>query len=237
MFKRMTMLTHLAIIMDGNGRWAQERGLERSHGHRAGVAAMRRIVQAAPGQGIEVLSLFAFSRENWQRPISEVELLLALFLEVIRNELAELKALGVRLCFIGERDQFREELQTLMTEAEAQTKTNQKLILNVALNYSGRWDILQACDRYRTWANQTGLPEGHLPSEREFSAFLALPHAPDLLIRTSGELRISNFFLWQLAYSELFFTPVYWPDFSEAHLAAACADYAQRQRRFGGLAE
>ncbi len=232
----MAILRHLAIIMDGNGRWARERGLERSHGHRAGVEAMRRIVRAAPAQGIAMLSLFAFSRENWQRPFAEVELLLALFLEVIRNELPELKSLGVRLCFIGERGQFRQELQYAMAEAEAETQNNQKLILNIALNYSGRWDIAQACARYRCWANQTQLPEDHLPSEAEFSAFLALPAAPDLLIRTSGELRISNFFLWQLAYSELFFTPVYWPDFSEDHLTAACADYAQRQRRFGGLA-
>lgn len=229
---------HIAIIMDGNGRWAKQRFLPRPAGHRAGVKSVRKTVEYCLNKGVEALTLFAFSSENWRRPQQEVSLLMELFVASLERETAKLHENGVRLRVIGDRTPFAPILQEQITASEALTRDNQKLNLVIAANYGGRWDILQAA---RALAEKT--ERGELPAAAidtaQFESHLAMADLPepDLFIRTGGERRISNFLLWQLAYTELYFTPVLWPDFDETTLDQALADYAGRQRRFGYTGE
>lgn len=227
---------HVAIIMDGNGRWAQKRAMPRTMGHRAGGKVARKIIEACDARGIECLTLFAFSTENWGRPKQEVGVLMDLFLNTLRERMDEFHERGARLRFIGDRSSFAEPLRAEMERAEEQTRSNQGLQLNVAVSYGGRQDIAAVA---RRMAEQ--VRDGHMQAsditEQSIDAALALGDlpAPDLFIRTGGELRISNFLLWQLAYTELFFTDTLWPDFDEAALDQAIAGFAARERRFGGL--
>lgn len=221
---------HLAIVMDGNGRWAEQRGKPRTAGHQAGVRAARRVVESCGRAGVGVLTLFAFSSENWRRPRAEVDRLMELFARALRREIDTLNDNGVRLRFVGDRSKFGTELQRDMDRAAAQTRNNTGMHLCVAVNYGGRWDIVQAA--------RNVLGERHSPDrldEAAFARYLCLSDLPDpdLFIRTGGERRVSNFLLWQLAYTELYFTDVLWPDFDESALAAALEDFAGRQRRFG----
>lgn len=222
---------HVAIIMDGNGRWAQRRGGPRAIGHRAGVRAVRKVLRAAGRAGVEVLTLFAFSQENWKRPELEVQLLIQLFLRTLGREAQSMHRNGVRLSFIGDRSGFPPRLQQAMAEAEALTAGNTAIRLVVAVGYGGQWDIVQAAQQLAA----QGLPiTAEALEARLQTAGLPLP---DLMIRTGGESRISNFLLWQLAYTELYFSGVLWPDFGEAEFAEALQWYAGRDRRFGGVAE
>jgi undecaprenyl diphosphate synthase len=216
--------------MDGNGRWASARGLPRVAGHREGAKAVRRTVEAAIAEGVRYLTLFAFSSENWQRPAEEVSDLTFLMKHYLRSELAELHEQGVQLRVIGERERFGPNLAGELEAAELKTANNTKLTLIMALSYGGRADIVAAARRVMV----SGLAPEAL-TEENFPSFLATDGIPDpdLLIRTSGERRISNFLLWQLAYAELLFTPVLWPDFTARDFAAALEDYAARERRFG----
>jgi len=220
----LTIPTHVAIIMDGNGRWAAARGLPRAVGHREGVKAVRRTVEAAMTQGVKYLTLFAFSSENWRRPEAEITD------QYLRSELNELHEKGVRLRVIGERDRFGQNLAQDLAAAEAKTAANEKLTLVMALSYGGRADIVEAARR----AIAAGLSPDEL-SEQKFAELLATDGIPDpdLLIRTSGEERISNFLLWQTAYAELYFTDILWPDFGQDSFAAAVQEFARRERRFG----
>jgi len=226
----LTIPTHVAIIMDGNGRWAAARGLPRVVGHREGVKAVRRTIEAAMDQGVKFLTLFAFSSENWRRPASEVTDLTGLLRQYLRSELNELREKGVRLRVIGERDRFGPNLSSELAEAEAKTRQNEKLTLVMALSYGGRADIVEAARR----ALAAGLNPAEL-TEEKFGGLLATDGIPDpdLVIRTSGEERISNFLLWQTAYAELFFTDILWPDFGEKTFAEAVQEFARRERRFG----
>ncbi len=222
--------------MDGNGRWAQSRGLPRIDGHQAGVESVRAVIRACLAKKIPYLSLFAFSSENWQRPSDEVNFLMELFIIALKNELAELDEHGVRLCFTGDRTRLSLSLQQQMSYSEEQTKNNNTLTLNLVVNYGGKWDIAAAAKKI-TQAVLDGALTVNDINEKSFDAFLDtgdLP-APDLFIRTSGELRISNFFLWQLAYTELYFTDAHWPDFAQQEFDNALASYASRKRRFGQL--
>lgn len=226
-----TLPRHVAIIMDGNGRWAQRRGSPRAIGHRAGVRTVRKVLRAAGRAGVEVLTLFAFSQENWKRPELEVQLLIQLFLRTLGREAQSMHRNGVRLSFIGDRSGFPPRLQQAMAETEALTKGNTGIRLVVAVGYGGQWDIVQAAQQLAA----EGLPiTAEALEARLQTADLPLP---DLMIRTGGESRISNFLLWQLAYTELYFTEVLWPDFGESEFAEALQWYAGRDRRFGGLAE
>ena len=221
---------HVAIIMDGNGRWAASRGLPRAAGHREGAKAVRRAIEAAIGAGVHYLTLFVFSSENWARPAEEVADLTFLMKHYLRSELAELHEQGVRLVVIGERERFGPNLAGELAAAEAKTEHNGRLVLVIALSYGGRADIVQAACR----AMAAGIAPDEL-TEQKFGAMLStggIPD-PDLLVRTSGEKRISNFLLWQLAYAELLFSPVLWPDFGAADFNAALEEYATRERRFG----
>ncbi len=229
---------HVAIVMDGNGRWAQQRSLTRTAGHREGAKAVRRIVRASSERGIEVLTLFAFSSENWRRPRPEVEVLMSLFLTTLRREIRRLDAANVRMRFIGDRSAFSANLQEYIAQAEQRTAANTGLTLVIAANYGGRWDIAQASGRVAE-----AVAAGRLQPEEitvdlfhQYTCLADLPE-PDLLIRTGGEQRISNFLLWQLAYTELYFTDRLWPDFDAEDLDAACAAFASRQRRFGQTSE
>jgi undecaprenyl diphosphate synthase len=221
----------VAVIMDGNGRWADARGLSRAEGHRAGTKALRRTVEAAIELGIESLTVYAFSTENWMRPADEVDDLMEIFGETIQRELPDLAAQGVRARFIGRRDRAPQWLQEAMADLEAETSGNDRLNLWIAFDYGGRAEIVEAVKR--VLAN--GADAGGL-DEDAFARYLYAPDLPDpdLLIRTSGELRISNFLLWQLAYAELVFVDTLWPDFGEEHLQEALDAYAGRRRRFGG---
>ncbi|MDP3294536.1 MAG: polyprenyl diphosphate synthase [Nevskia sp.] len=222
---------HVAVIMDGNGRWAKQRLRPRAFGHQAGVKAARRIVRASHKAGVQVLTLFAFSQENWQRPPTEVSLLIRLFVRTLSREIARLHKNGVRIRFIGDHGDFPEELRKLMADAEALTGTNTSLTLVIAVGYGGQWDIAQAASSLC----RDGLPI--TPEAIEARLVVAdLPH-PDLLIRTGGEKRLSNFLIWQLAYTELHLVETLWPDFDEAAYAAALAWYASRERRFGRVPE
>ena len=225
---------HVAIIMDGNGRWARSRGLPRPAGHRASVKVVRRVVEECIRRDIPYLTLFAFSSENWRRPPDEVGLLMKLLLEALAREVSDLHENRVRLRFIGDRDVLGAEITRTMLQAEALTAGNPGLVLCVAFAYGGRWDIAQAC---RALANEVaaGTLQPDEIDEAHIAARLALADLPDpdLLIRTGGELRISNFLLWNLAYAELYFTEVLFPDFSAAELEAALRFFAQRERRFG----
>jgi len=225
---------HVAIIMDGNGRWATRRGLPRQAGHRAGVKAARGIVQTAARRGIDVLTLFAFSSENWKRPPREVRFLMSLFTEALQREIAELHRNNVRLSFIGDRSALASALTRQMEEGEALTHDNPGLRLVIAVAYGGRWDLVQAARRLAEEACAGRIEPGAIDEARLGSelAVAALPD-PDLFIRTGGEMRISNFLLWNLAYTELYFSPLLWPDFDAAALDAALDFYAGRERRFG----
>lgn len=221
---------HVAIIMDGNGRWAAAHGLPRVAGHREGAKAVRRTIEAAVHEGVRYLTLFAFSSENWQRPPDEVQDLTFLLKHYLRSELDELHAQGVQLKVIGERERFGKTLAQELRAAEQKTADNKKLTLVLALSYGGRGEIVEAVRR----AMLSGLNPEEL-TEQQFSSFMytaGIPD-PDLVIRTSGEQRISNFLLWQLAYAEIWFTKSLWPDFYAEDFSAALEDYASRERRFG----
>lgn len=229
---------HVAIIMDGNGRWAQARMLPRSAGHKAGADAVDAVTRACAERGIGILTLFAFSSENWSRPKSEVTQLLDLFLRALQNRVQELHRNNIRLRVIGERSAFSKKLQHQIATAEQLTQANSGLTLNIAANYGGRWDIVQAaCALARKV--ESGELRADAIDDAQFTAQLSLAGMPepDLFIRTGGEQRISNFLLWQLAYTELYFTEVLWPDFKAAEFAQALAAYALRQRRFGQVGE
>jgi undecaprenyl diphosphate synthase len=228
----------VAIIMDGNGRWARRRLLPRTAGHREGAKTVRRVARACHERGVEVLTLFAFSSENWQRPAKEVNFLMELFLSTLRTEIRRLQDNNMRLRFIGERSAFSVELQALMSEAEARTASNTGLIVVIAANYGGRWDIAQAARRLAKEAVAGQVDPDKISVER-FQHYLSLHDLPepDLFIRTGGEKRISNFLLWQLAYTEFYFTDQLWPDYDAQSLHEALADFAGRQRRFGRTGE
>ncbi|MGB3537997.1 MAG: isoprenyl transferase [Mesorhizobium sp.] len=233
----MTTPAHVAIIMDGNGRWAKARGLPRLAGHRAGVEALRKTVRAAPDLGISYLTVYAFSSENWSRPKSEVSDLMGLLKLFIRRDLAELHQSGVRVRIIGDRAGLQPDILALLEEAETLTAANQALTLVIAFNYGGRDEIVRAARKLALAAARGEIAVEAITAER-LAASLDTADIPDpeLVIRTSGELRLSNFLLWQAAYSELVFLPCYWPDFSHEHFTDALRAFASRERRFGGLA-
>ena len=218
---------HVAIVMDGNGRWASKRLLPRIAGHKQGVDALKRCARACDARGIKVLTVFAFSSENWRRPAEEVTGLMDLFALALGREVPKLNVDGVQLRFIGERQGLSSRVLKGIEQAEAATAGNQKLVLNVCFNYGGRWDIVQAAARVAA--------QGMAMTEQSLSRMMALAHVPDpdLVIRTGGEQRISNFLLWQSAYSEFFFSDKLWPDFDEAELDLAIHTFGQRDRRFG----
>ncbi len=228
------MPAHVAIVMDGNGRWAQQRLRPRVFGHRAGQQAVRGAVEFCLRQGVAALTLFAFSSENWQRPEAEVGALMELFLKALDREVDELHGNGVRLRFIGELAAFAPELRQRMEAAMARTAGNQRLALNVAVNYGGRWDIAHAARRAAE-AVLRGELRPEAIDEAGLAPYFQLAELPplDLFIRTGGERRVSNFLLWQLAYAELYFTDTLWPDFDAAAFTRALEDYAARERRFG----
>ncbi len=225
-------LQHIAIIMDGNGRWAKKRLMPRTVGHVRGAANVRQMVKASNKLGIKYLTLFAFSSENWRRPVEEVSALMSLFLQYLESEVAEMKAAGIRLRVIGDRSAFAPLLQSRIDQAEQDTAHNTQLNLTIAANYGGQWDVLNAM---RGW--QAAHPDKNLQDmdAQALSAHLSTADLPDpeLLIRTGGESRISNFLIWQTAYTELYFTDLHWPDFDDAALQTAIDWYGQRVRRFG----
>ncbi|MEQ5806960.1 di-trans,poly-cis-decaprenylcistransferase [Alteromonas sp. NFXS44] len=225
---------HVAIIMDGNGRWAQKKGKIRTFGHKAGVESVRAVVRFARQNSIQSLTLFAFSSENWKRPEEEVSVLMELFNLVLNNEAKRLHKNGVRLKVIGDVSAFDDKLKDKIRKAEEMTADNKDLVLNIAANYGGRWDIVNAA-RELSQAVAEGLMSAADITEEAFDAKMSTAGLPelDLLIRTGGEHRISNFLLWQCAYAELYFTDVLWPDFSEDVFQQAVNDFKQRQRRFG----
>ncbi len=218
---------HVAIVMDGNGRWAKQRFLPRLVGHQQGVQTLKQCIVSCISKNIRVLTVFAFSSENWGRPDEEVSGLMELLCKTVVSDLSELKQKGVRICFIGARQTLTASVLEALQRAESATENNDKMVLNVCFNYGGRWDIAQAAVKLAQ--NQQEITESSL------HAAMAMSHVPDpdLIIRTGGERRISNFLLWQCAYSELYFTDVLWPDFNEAQLDTALQDYAKRERRFG----
>jgi undecaprenyl diphosphate synthase len=226
---------HVAIIMDGNGRWAKQRFLPRIAGHRRGVENVRSTVRACVASGVEYLTLFAFSSENWRRPAEEVSFLMQLFIAALEQEVAKLHENGVRFKVIGELSRFDRPLRQMVADAEKLTRDNTRLTLTVAANYGGRWDIMQAVRRMLEAAPQRAAEF----TESDLLPYLSLAYAPepDLFIRTGGEQRISNFLLWQLAYTELYFTPTLWPDFDTAAFESAIGSYQQRERRFGRTSE
>jgi undecaprenyl diphosphate synthase len=226
-----TIPHHVAIVMDGNGRWATRRFLPRVAGHKKGVDALRTCVRHCGDIGVKVLTVFAFSSENWNRPPEEVSGLMELLAMALAREVPQLQAEGVRIHFIGERSGLSDKMRAGLAQAEAATAGNSRLIFNICFNYGGRWDIAQAAARLAA--------AGEPITEHSMDRAMALAHVPDpdLLIRTGGEQRISNFLMWQAAYSELYFTDKLWPEFDEAALDAAIADYAGRERRFGRTSE
>ena len=221
---------HIAIIMDGNGRWATKRFLPRVTGHAKGVDAVRGIVEACALRGVGYLTLFAFSSENWRRPADEVTLLMRLFMSALDREVAKMHANGIRLKIVGDLSRFDDEMQRMIASAQRRTAANTGLTVTVCANYGGRWDVLQAMNQL-----VAEFPGRADFTEAELAARLSMAYAPepDLFIRTGGEERISNFLMWQLAYSELYFTETYWPDFDADALDLAIASYRQRERRFG----
>lgn len=226
---------HLAVIMDGNGRWAKKRFLPRVAGHVKGVDALRDMVRVCLDRGIRYLTVFAFSSENWRRPQDEVSLLMQLFVKALQQEVERMNRNNVRLRVIGELSRFDPLLRSLVAEAEAKTATNTALDLTIAANYGGRWDIMQALNRLAA----TDPSRAGAWTEADLEPHLAMHFAPepDLFIRTGGEERISNFLLWQLAYTEFYFTPTLWPDFDAGELDKAITSYQQRERRFGRTSE
>jgi undecaprenyl diphosphate synthase len=231
-----TIPRHVAIIMDGNGRWAAARGLPRAEGHRRGVEALRRTVRAAGDLGIGILTIFSFSAENWSRPPSEIRELMGLLRRFIRNDLADLHRNGVHVRVIGDRDDLAPDIRGLLEEAEELTKDNDKLTLVVAFNYGARQEIARAAQRLAAEVAAGRVAVAGVTADK-LATYLDAPDLPDpdLIIRTSGEQRLSNFLLWQAAYSELVFVPVYWPDFDRAALEQAIVEFRGRERRFGGL--
>jgi len=229
---------HIAITMDGNGRWAAARGLARSAGHKAGLDPVRMCIEQCSQRGVEALTLFAFSSENWRRPIEEVGSLMRLFLEALDREVDELHQQAVRMRFIGERRSLAVRLQARIAAAEARTAANAGLKLQVAMSYGGRWDIVQAAQSIARECASGRLRPEEL-TEDSFAARLSLAGIPepDLFIRTGGEQRVSNFLLWDLAYAELYFTPKLWPDFALSDLEEALAYFGARERRFGRVSE
>ena len=229
---------HVAIVMDGNGRWANKRLLPRAAGHKEGVKAVKNIIEASAAVGIKYLTLFAFSSENWNRPKTEVSALMDLFVSSLDKEVSNLDKNGIRIQFIGDREQFGQKLQEKIKQAEQITAKNEKFYLNIAANYGGRWDIVQACKAIceKVQSQSMGIES---IDEKEFALHLSTNHMPDpdLLIRTAGELRISNFLIWQLAYTEFYVTDLCWPDFDEKQLHIALKEYAKRKRKFGRTQE
>ena len=226
---------HVAIIMDGNGRWAKARGLPRTLGHRSGVNALKRTVEAAPGFGVDRLTVFGFSTENWRRPAREVSELMSLLKAYIESDLARLERENVRVRILGRRSDLSDDLQEIITRAETRTANNSRFLLQVAFNYGGRTDIVDAARRIAIEVKAGRLDESNI-DEALFESHLSTAEggAPDLIVRTSGERRISNFLLWETAYAELVFQDVLWPDYGGQHLAAAIEEFRGRQRRFGG---
>jgi len=218
---------HIAIVMDGNGRWASKRFLPRIAGHRQGVEVLKRMVRACAVRGVSVLTVFAFSSENWKRPVDEVSALMDILVVALSRELNQLKKEGVQLRFIGSRDGLSERVKQSLKDAELETAENHGLTLNVCFNYGGRWDIVNAA--------QALIASGEAITEESLSSRLSTfaTGDPDLIVRTGGEMRLSNFVLWQSAYSELFFSEVLWPDFDETTLDSAIQAYASRERRYG----
>ena len=223
---------HVAIVMDGNGRWAKKRFMPRFFGHKQGVDALVKSVLACADRGIEYVTVFAFSSENWKRPSEEVSGLMGLVLVAVAKYLAKLADHGVCIRIVGDRSQVSDKLRAAWEQAESSTRHNTRITLSVAFNYGGRWDVVQACRQ----AIADGVPAERI-DEALLNGYMALSHAPDpdLFIRTGGEVRMSNFLLWQAAYSELYFTDCLWPEFDEAELDAALAAYARRDRRFGAV--
>lgn len=238
MIEAVSIPDHIAIIMDGNGRWAKQRNRPRSMGHQAGRKALRACIEQCVHLGVNTLTVFAFSSENWKRPAGEVSRLMELFLRALDRETIELHQNGVCIRFIGDKTAFKEPLQQKMTDAEDLTRNNTRMVTNVAVNYGGRWDITQAAKRM---ARQ--VIEGNLSAdavdEASFGRFLALADSPDpdLFIRTGGEMRISNFLLWQSAYTEFYFTATLWPDFGKRELDLAIEAFQSRERRYGQTSE
>lgn len=234
-FDPNNMPQHVAIIMDGNGRWAKQQGKLRIFGHQNGVKAVRAAVNFAAKHQIKVLTLYAFSSENWSRPEAEVSALMTLFMKALDSEVKKLHKNNIRLQIIGDKSAFSASLQKRIAESEALTANNTGLTLNIAANYGGYWDIVQAAQQLAEQVKQGEIQTNEITAER-FQQRLVTGEQPqvDLLIRTSGEQRISNFLLWQIAYAELYFTPVLWPDFNEQAFSEAIVAYQQRDRRFGG---
>ena len=226
---------HIAVIMDGNGRWAKRRFMPRVMGHQRGVETLREVIRACRDLGVEYLTVFAFSSENWRRPLEEVNFLMALFMKMLEREVANLHRNDIRLRIIGDRSAFDPKLIQAMTDAEQLTANNKTFTLTVAANYGGRWDVMNAVQAMLR--ENPALAQGF--SAEDLTPYLALSDEPepDLFIRTGGEQRISNFMLWQLAYTELYFTDVLWPDFSRQELEQAIASYRKRERRFGRTSE
>ena len=229
---------HIIIIMDGNGRWAEQNGLSRSAGHKAGVKTLRNLIEYAVQLELNTLTVYAFSRENWQRPQKEVELLLDLFISSIESEIKDLHKNKIRLNFIGETDRFSEKLKKSMRESEQLTSNNSKMTLNVALNYSGRWDIHNALlliinEVMTKKLNVDEIDEDLINKKLSLADY----EEPDLLIRTGGERRLSNYLLWQIAYTEMYFTDILWPDFNREQFDLALNWYKKRQRKFGKTSE
>jgi len=225
---------HVAIVMDGNGRWAEKRNRPRTLGHQAGLKALRRIVEHCGRREIAELTIFAFSSENWKRPVNEVDRLMELFMKALDKETRELHANGIRLVFIGDLSAFSPEMQNSINSAMVQTRDNQRMRLNVAVNYGGRWDITQAARKLAEACVRGEMTPAEI-NEATFAEKVMLEgrNDPDLFIRTGGEMRISNFLLWQSAYTEFHFSPLLWPDFSPEALDLALEDYMNRERRFG----
>ncbi len=234
MSKNTSIPHHVAIVMDGNGRWANKRLLPRTAGHREGVKAVRTTIEACANSGVKVLTLFAFSSENWKRPKAEVMTLMDLFVSSLEKEVKKLNENGVRLKFIGDRSRFNKKLQDKIEESERITGSNEQFLLNIAANYGGRWDIMTACKNICQKVQQQEINIEDI-TEIEFSKHLstgAIPD-PDLFIRTAGEKRISNFLIWQMAYTEFYYTDVFWPEFDKQQFQLALEEYGKRKRKFG----
>ena len=225
---------HIAIVMDGNGRWAKKRSRPRTMGHQAGLKALRAVIEHCVRLGVGTLTVFAFSSENWNRPAGEVSRLMEIFMRALDKEASELHENGICLRFIGDKTAFKPNIQLKMTEAEALTTDNTRMVVNIAVNYGGRWDITQAARQVAVAAAKGSLSPDDV-DEPQFAKFLALSNSPDpdLFIRTGGEMRVSNFLLWQSAYTEFYFTPVLWPDFDSQTVDDAIIAYQSRERRFG----
>jgi len=227
---------HIAIIMDGNGRWATRKGLPRSFGHKQGVTVLKKILKAAKNLGCKVITVYAFSTENWTRPTKEVDFLINLFSEVLRNEIDEIHEESTKIKFIGDLSPFPETLKKLISSSESLTKNNNKFLLNVCVNYGGRQEIVKVAKELALKSSSGEIKPSEVNEELFNSELLTRGiKDPELLIRTSGEKRISNFLLWQLAYSEIYISDVMWPDFNEVEFLKAIIDYQSRDRRFGGI--